>query len=373
MSRVAFAKRKWAQIENQKAICKAFEKANGIETQEDWYKVTNLQFRKFEGGSGVLAMYQFSIYSLLKTVYPEREWYPWLFKKASTKFWNSESASLEYVKWLEKDLQISQVEQWYDVDFKAIKHRKGFQRAVKNRGILQLLKTAYPDYAWMAGRFRKAFPDTWTHTQTAVEFVKYVEPSLQISNPIDWYRVSRRELQEVGLSGLYKRKRLFPTLSKLYPDFKFDEDSFSTANKQSSQRLVYLYAKQLFPNELVIENHLHEELIWKGTHQKMQLDVWIPNRKLGFEYQGEHHYYQLNKAYGPGFEQLELARDRVKAELCRQHGIALVLVPYWWDRTLESMQRLVAETQRSLKSVPVCDLTEEQERTKEMRALESCE
>jgi hypothetical protein len=40
----------------------------------------------------------------------------------------------------------------------------------------------------------------------------------------------------------------------------------------------------------------------------------------------------MNKAYGPGFEQMEQSRDRMKADLCRQHAIALVLVPYWWDR-----------------------------------------
>jgi hypothetical protein len=46
----------------------------------------------------------------------------------------------------------------------------------------------------MAGRFRKAFPDTWSHARTAVEFVKYVEPALQIRKPEDWYRISKREV-----------------------------------------------------------------------------------------------------------------------------------------------------------------------------------
>jgi hypothetical protein len=44
------------------------------------------------------------------------------------------------VKWLEKELNITKVEDWYDVDFRALRSKRGFERAVKNRGILQLLK-----------------------------------------------------------------------------------------------------------------------------------------------------------------------------------------------------------------------------------------
>jgi hypothetical protein len=170
----------WKNLENQKvfaisllliheqALVKAFEKEHRIESQKDWYQVTNVTFRKF-GGAGVLANYQFSIYSMLKVtslpsashnlvhfkaLYPELVWYPWFFKRSSSKFWKSETASLvclysirspsshikEYIKWLEQELNITKREDWYEVDFRTLRHNRGFDRAVKHKGILQLLK-----------------------------------------------------------------------------------------------------------------------------------------------------------------------------------------------------------------------------------------
>lgn len=43
------------------------------------------------------------------------------------------------MKWLERELNITQVEEWYEVDFTKIREKRGFDR-VANKGILQLLK-----------------------------------------------------------------------------------------------------------------------------------------------------------------------------------------------------------------------------------------
>jgi hypothetical protein len=45
---------------------------------------------------------------------------------------------------------------------------------------------------------------------------------------------------------------------------------------------------------------------------------------------GEHHYYDRYGAYGPsGALALIQARDQKKKELCAEHGIVLVEIPFW--------------------------------------------
>lgn len=93
-------------------------------------------------------------------------------------------------------------------------------------------------------------------------------------------------MKECGLSGLYKQKNLIRSLYALYPEIEWDRKLFSIKNKKSNQRLLFELIKELFPNEVVFENYMHEDLKWSNSRQRMQLDIWIPTLKLALEYQG---------------------------------------------------------------------------------------
>lgn len=56
---------------------------------------------------------------------------------------------------------------------------------------------------------------------------------------------------------------------------------------------------------------------------------------LAVEYQGDRHYFDVS-LYG---EVLHFsAWDAAKAVLCAMRGVHLVEVPYWWDRSMNSLQ-----------------------------------
>jgi len=62
----------------------------------------------------------------------------------------------------------------------------------------------------------------------------------------------------------------------------------------------------------------------------MELDIWVPQYNLALEYQGEQHYYDLHKAFGPtGTMAMYTTRDLMKKNYCTQKGITLVAIPYW--------------------------------------------
>jgi hypothetical protein len=66
----------------------------------------------------------------------------------------------------------------------------------------------------------------------------------------------------------------------------------------------------------------------------MQLDIFVPEHRLAFEYQGEQHYSDVF-ALGPRWKYCE--RDADKKLACQQKGITLISVPYWWDNRKDSL------------------------------------
>ena len=59
-------------------------------------------------------------------------------------------------------------------------------------------------------------------------------------------------------------------------------------------------------------------------------------RNIAIEYHGQHHYEDIPD----GFSNLETNknRDTEKEKLCSEHGIQLIVIPYWWDNKLDSLR-----------------------------------
>ncbi len=70
--------------------------------------------------------------------------------------------------------------------------------------------------------------------------------------------------------------------------------------------------------------------------------VWIflPELAIAFEYNGEYHYFAIRI-----FDERKLKavqhRDRAKKLICETAGINLLVIPYWWNNTIESVAHLI--------------------------------
>lgn len=150
--------------------------------------------------------------------------------------------------------------------------------------------------------------------------------------------------------------KLSSALAFAYPDYDWTSLFLARqgGKKWSRQRELVTLVTKLLPGETeIVENYLHPELKWgkisflsivvflflAGTDRNVEIDIWIPEYKLGFEYQGsfdrtvlfsirgEHHYQDMATAYGPyGALPLYIQRDHEKKGLCERVGITYIPV-----------------------------------------------
>lgn len=85
-----------------------------------------------------------------------------------------------------------------------------------------------------------------------------------------------------------------------------------------------------------------------STRQTTELDIWIPKYKLAFEYNGILMFMYWDSLAGPHHYRVffnaeisqQIARDNERRNMCKQLGITLIEVPYWWDER-EGINNLV--------------------------------
>jgi len=103
-----------------------------------------------------------------------------------------------------------------------------------------------------------------------------------------------------------------------------------------SEALLSKLISRLLPEHEVIRHHRPQWL------EGLELDIYVPNLRLGIEYQGQQHFHAV-EAWGG---QTALARvqksDARKLELCRLAGVSLLTVDYTEPLTEEYVSTLLA-------------------------------
>jgi hypothetical protein len=88
--------------------------------------------------------------------------------------------------------------------------------------------------------------------------------------------------------------------------------------------------KKLLPSEKIVNEFYIED--------KMRLDVYCPSYKLAAEYHGRQHFYYTSKFYESKYEFEEAQkRDQRKVDICKERGIALIVIRYNDELTEQSV------------------------------------
>lgn len=102
-----------------------------------------------------------------------------------------------------------------------------------------------------------------------------------------------------------------------------------------SETILYHIVESLYPNVDILRHHRPKWL------NNLELDIYIPNKKLAFEYQGIQHFKAVD--HWGGQQQLEKQQqhDRVKKQICQELGIKLICINYYDELTTENIERII--------------------------------
>lgn len=99
------------------------------------------------------------------------------------------------------------------------------------------------------------------------------------------------------------------------------------------ETVLYLNVRSIFRSG-VVERHAKPDFLGG-----LELDIWLPDHRLGIEFQGAQHSQVFDYLGGTKVLAAVQERDRRKAALCAQHGIRLVC----FDESDDLNERCVAE------------------------------
>lgn len=80
-------------------------------------------------------------------------------------------------------------------------------------------------------------------------------------------------------------KGLATLLPRIYPQFPWEIGNFSNRAKKATQRRLFLVIRDIFPDANIVEDYSHAQLKFP-SNIPVELDIWIPDQKVAFEYQG---------------------------------------------------------------------------------------
>eukprot|EP00026_Physarum_polycephalum_P003700 Phypoly_transcript_03714.p1 GENE.Phypoly_transcript_03714~~Phypoly_transcript_03714.p1 ORF type:complete len:765 (+),score=114.78 Phypoly_transcript_03714:31-2325(+) len=203
---------------------------------------------------------------------------------------------------------------------RALRHKsKATPNETKNGTLYQMEKPAssLPDLEATISRFGK---------------------DLHIHQMEDWYYVSAPHLKILpgGASLIRKYGTVEHLLKEAYPAHPWEHVKFANT-RLSPQKYLFRIIQTIFGQYGVkIDMNVRSGHGMKANSGlPLEIDIYLPALKLGFEYQDAYHFF--HSSYGATTLEAYQARDKLKAQLASERGITLIYVPFWWDWNVQSL------------------------------------
>ena len=321
--------RYWDQENIDKFLTKIKEKYN-LNSPEDWNSITHKQIQS-NGGSTLLSKY--SMYDIKCMACPEGK----LMFNNPTGYWENQENIFQFLLEIKEKYNLNSPEDWNLIKRKHIQFNGG-RTLLKKYSMFEIKCMACPEGKSTFNNPPQA-PGYWEKQENIDNFLSKIKEKYNLNTPEDWKRFSKNQIIQEGGSGLLS--------DKLQVKVKFETNKATefiplstlllsgSVQKRSSQRWLFLQVQKLFPHEEIVEDYFHSE-ISRISGANVQFDVFMIERNIAIEYHGQHHYEDIPSAFGLG--ETYKYRDSEKQRLCSEHGIQLIVIPYWWDNKIDSLK-----------------------------------
>ena len=328
----------WENIENVLSFLSEIQQKYNLNTPEDWNSITQKHIQSVYGGASLLKKY--SLFKLKCLACPEGE--SVFDSRIKHGFWEKKENILQFLSNIKEKYNIKTPEDWDIITQKHIKLFGG-NTLLKKYSIYELKYMACPEGKSMFNIPNQSKPlRYWENEENIEKFFSDLKETFNLKSREDWKRISKDQIISQGGSWLYNNNNY------LKVNVKFDCPENNTTmlvpftnlvsgsiNKRSSQRWLFLQIQKLYPNEEIVEDYYHSE-ISRISGFNVQFDIFMIERNIVIEYHGKQHYEDIPSGFS-GVETYQ-NRDIEKEKLCAEHGIRLIVIPYWWDNKLESLE-----------------------------------
>ena len=331
----------WADVENHRQYATWLGQLLGFKKPEDWYSIRREDLLQ-NSGSGLLEYYKNSPYLFVSTIFEKYEFHPWLFPSLPFDGWSDIGMHRRYFRWLGSTLGFTKIEDWYKLNRKCFLDNSGaalLGNYYHNSPYL-FLETMLPEHDWVPWLFQKTPQGYWQNKEHHRHYMDWLTQELNITDRDDWYRVSIRDFWTHRGHGLLAQYAGSPSeCIKTIIGGEWDETRFLQIYK--GQARLFDVVSQIFPRHEILQNA--KFLKSSITGRKLELDIYLPERKLAFEYQGEQHYFPIDWWGGEESHEATQRNDAEKKRLCKEQGILLIRIRYDWDGTHELIKRKLAK------------------------------
>jgi hypothetical protein len=221
----------WKNLENQRRYFDWLGKRIGVENMQDWYKVQKAHFRENSGAGLLASHYNDSIRDALKTVYPEHEWFPWMFSHVSRGYFAKVDHQRAYMEWLAKKLNIVSMEQWYTVkqsDFAKF-HGKALLATQFGGNVERAVRAVFPAHEWHSWLFRQVPDGYWDDIGNQRLFFDWLGKKIGVTSLAEWANVRPQVIISSGgwrVFGTIYGRGLKRALSAIYPEHDWSSVQF---------------------------------------------------------------------------------------------------------------------------------------------------
>ncbi len=201
----------WENQENRKRYYDWLRPRLNFSTAEDWYALTGEMLNQNYGASIAQRM---SIEQIASEANPGFKYLSWRFNITPKNYWNHIANRLHFMKWLEKELNVQNIEDWYKINSVQVEKLGSITRAWP---LLTLLKELHPTYEFLPWRFNQVAPGFWTEKSNRIRYMKWLGERLGYRTTADWRQLTNRLLNENYGSTLAQQ---FQTVNLIAEYFK---------------------------------------------------------------------------------------------------------------------------------------------------------
>lgn len=221
----------WTNINNVKLYMTWLYEKKGFTNMEDWYKLRESDLFQYSG-RGLYARYNCTILYILQAVYPDYEWFPWLFTITPNGIWSDVANHTKYMNWLGKKIGILKLDDWYKYSANIVMENYGTGLISNKYGgsFSKLLKVAYPDYEFILYKFNQAPWGYWNDSNNINNYLTDLYKHKGFTNTSDWYSITYKDFLDFYGNGLLDRySSCYKKVLMEHIDYEWDETKFVKA------------------------------------------------------------------------------------------------------------------------------------------------